>query len=166
MTYHGKVLLLTESFSPVAAKKTLLSFFRAQLVVQPSATLCFPSVSAAFHLQLSDCRQAREVSGCRQHGRLWPQQGWVHGEGAAEQRGVPARGLSGRRPLVQRGSAGRPAKLHPVQQSVGCFSQTWGTPGSSWRCWKSLWTQSQVAKSKSASKANIRRACAARSCVR
>lgn len=87
------------------------------------------SVTPVFSLQLTDGGQTCAVRLRRRRGPVWSQQSRVHGESAAEQRGVPARRLPGGRPLVHQRPASRPAELHPVQQPFGGASQTGTAPG-------------------------------------
>ncbi|KAA8578906.1 hypothetical protein FQN60_011520 [Etheostoma spectabile] len=68
------------------------------------------------HLQLWDIGPSPPLCPWRRERRVRSQQSPVHGEGAAEQRGVPAGGLPVRREFVHRRPAGGPPELHPVQQ--------------------------------------------------
>lgn len=109
---------------------------------------CF-LMTPVFSLQLPDGDKRHTTPVGRRRKRVRPQQSRVHGEGAAEQRGVPARWLPGGRSPVHQRAAGRPAELHSVQQPLGGPSQTGAPPGGAWRRWQSLRAQPQVAEGQS-----------------
>lgn len=76
----------------------------------------FLSICPVFILQFLDSRQTCWVFFQTREEQLWSQQSRVHGEGATEQRGLPAWRLSDAGWVVHRSLAGRSTKLHPVQQ--------------------------------------------------
>lgn len=137
------------------ALKTLVqhfqvTFVRSDIVCGVSLHLLqlFPmaSMTPVHSLQLPDGDQSCAAPVWRRSECVQPQQSRVHGEGAAEQRGLPTWGLRRGCSPVHQCPAGRPAELHPVQQPLCSPPQTGAPPGGAGRCRQSMRAQPQVAK--------------------